>query len=1185
MNTNGVLSAIERRFRAIGLGAAIGLATALPTQAAVDIASVPLFLTASVDPNLMFILDDSGSMQFEVMPDEFIYSNINVNARYVFPRANGIYGGGDYYNRVPTVDDDEPYNALMRSPQVNTLYYNPSVTYTPWTRHDGSLYPAATPECALHNPERTGACPTGTTSANSYARNLTVDNGNYNSNRWYSCTKSGASVSCSYTTGSRTFWPAVYFWHNGGDIWTWGNYTKVEILPTTTSYTGHGRESRGDCAAAPTCTYAEEMQNFANWYTYYRSRVLAARAGIGKAFAEQGEGMRVGFAAINKGSTTIDGVSTGTIIRGVRPFSGSDRIDFFDLLYGHIIPNEGTPLRRALNDVGLYFSRTDNRGPWGAMPGTNNSSAHLQCRQNFSILMTDGYWSEGSTYQASTSGARTNNDGTNGTTITGPNDQSYSYTAASPFTDSYSNTLADVAMYYWKRDLRTDLDNEVPTTPANPAFWQHMVTFGVGLGVSGSVDPDTAFDAIGSGAAISWPDPTASEAAKLDDLLHAAVNSRGGFFSAADPVTFANELSDVLNTIVARVESSSTSAAASSATLQSDTLLYTAGFRSTDWSGQLQARHINANGSLGTTAWSAETKLREQSPGARNIVTVSSDTNSGVQLTLANLGAVQLSAINRDLDGVTDGLGGNRIAWLRGDETAHSSFRSRSGSGEARLLGDIINSNPQFAGKKNFGYRLLSDLGDSYTSFRNSAGYQARPNMLYLGANDGLLHGFDAATGTERFAYIPSELLLPEISGSFARINRLMAQDYSHKYFVDGTVAIGDAHWAGTWKTVLVGTMGAGGRTVFALDVTSPQSFGPANVLWEFTDTDLGYGVGQPAIVRMSTGEWAAVFGNGYNSANHRAMLFIVRLRDGQLLAKIDTGSGNADAPNGLAPPTAVLSMNDLSADTIYAGDLSGQLWRFKVSGNISTWANNSSRKVLFQARDSGGTAQPITAAPEVAILPGDPDKLIVTFGTGSYFRTQDDSSLQVQSLYGIVDDNGTVVTGRGQLLGQSITSQFDYTVDGRSYTLREVSDTSMTTEKGWYLDLIYGGNAQGERVVSRPLLLSGATRDRVRFSTLIPDKDPCATRGGRDGFVMDIMLASGGRADHPVFDLNGDGLFDGDDQPNGRNVSGLRIGGGEEMIVISDGDGQGHMYVGENHTIVEEPGTPRGRQSWRQIR
>ncbi|MDV3239616.1 MAG: hypothetical protein LOY58_12300 [Gammaproteobacteria bacterium] len=370
MNTNGVLSAIERRFRAIGLGAAIGLATALPTQAAVDIASVPLFLTASVDPNLMFILDDSGSMQFEVMPDELIHST----TRYVFPRANGVYGEGDYSNYVATVADGAPYNALMRSPQVNTLYYNPSVTYTPWTRHDGSLYPAATPECALHNPERTGACPTGTTSANSYARNLTVDNGNYNSNRWYSCTKSGASVSCSYTTGSRTFWPAVYFWHNGGDIWTWGNYTKVEILPTTTSYTGHGRESRGDCAAAPTCTYAEEMQNFANWYTYYRSRVLAARAGIGKAFAEQGEGMRVGFAAINKGSTTIDGVSTGTIIRGVRPFSGSDRIDFFDLLYGHIIPNEGTPLRRALNDVGLYFSRAGIRGPWGCRPGASSTA-------------------------------------------------------------------------------------------------------------------------------------------------------------------------------------------------------------------------------------------------------------------------------------------------------------------------------------------------------------------------------------------------------------------------------------------------------------------------------------------------------------------------------------------------------------------------------------------------------------------------------------------------------------------------------------------------------------------------------------------------------------------------------------------------------------------------------------------
>lgn len=1172
MHTNGIPQRSGQRLKTLGLslglnlGLALGLGTGLPAQAAVDIASVPLFLTASVDPNLMFILDDSGSMQFELMPDGLIRRD----ARYIFPRASGIYGGGDYANYVPTVDDNV-YNAVARShhEDTNSLYYNPEVTYTPWSRYDGSLYPPAVPSCALHNPERPG---TGA----AYCRDLTDDNTNYSN--WVSCS---SSSSCSWSGSTKTFWPATYFWHNGGDIWDWANYTKVEIKPDTSSYTGHGREDRSDCDAAPTCTYAEEMQNFANWYTYYRSRILAARAGIGKAFAGQGEGMRVGFAAINKGSTDVDGVSTRTVIDGVRPFTGSDRISFFDRLYGHTIPSSGTPLRRALDAVGQYFSRTDNRGPWGAMPGTDNASAHLQCRQNFSILMTDGYWSGDDVG----GGAGANNDGTGGPTITGPNDQSYTYEAVPPFTDGYSNTLADVAMYYWKNDLRPHLANEVPTTAANPAFWQHMVTFGVGLGVNGTQDRDAAFAAITSKATIDWDNPTSSDAAKLDDLLHAAVNSRGGFFSAADPVTFANELGAVLSTIVARVESSSTSAAASSATLQTDTLLYTAGFRSTDWSGQLQARHINPNGSLGSVAWSAETKLREQSPAGRTLVTVNSDTGSGVPLALSNLGTDQQTALNRDFDGNPDGLGSNRIAWLHGDETAHASFRSRSESGEARLLGDIINSNPQFAGKKNFGYRLLSGLGDSYVTFRNSASYQSRPNMLYLGANDGLLHAFDAATGSERFAYMPSELLLPEISLSFARINRVMAPDYSHRYFVDGTVMIGDAHWGGSWKTVLVGSMGAGGRTVFALDVTSPQGFGPGDILWEFSDPDLGYGVGQPTIVRMSTGEWAAVFGNGYNSASHRAMLFIVRLSDGQLLAKIDTGSGTAAAPNGLAAPTAALSMTDLSAGTIYAGDLNGQLWRFKVSGNSSTWTNNSNRKVLFQARDAGGTAQPITAAPEVAILPGNPEKLIVTFGTGSYFRTQDDSSLQVQSLYGIIDDNGAAVTGRGELLGQSITWQGDHTTaNGRSYTLREVSDTAMTTEKGWYLDLIYG-SAVGERVVSRPLLLSGATRDRVRFSTMIPDKDPCGTRGGRNGFVMDIMLASGGRADHPVFDLNGDGLFDGDDQPDGRTVSGLQMGGGEEMIVISDGDGQGHMYVGDNHTIVEEPGLPRGRQSWRQIR
>lgn len=1144
--------------KGFALGLALGVAVAAQAQAAVDIANAPLFVTTTIEPNIMFLIDDSGSMHFELMPDSLILNS----SRYVFPRADNVYGPSDYSNYVPTVDNNNPYNALSRSPQVNSLYYNPGVTYTPWSKSDGSLWPNANPSAAYHNPAKTSAG----------SRNLTVSN-TQTPSRWYSCT---STSSCSYSTSGKTFWPATYFWHNGGSIWTWGNYTKTEIRSSTASYSGEGRENRSDCAAAAsgTCTYDEEIQNFANWYSYYRSRVLAARAGIGKAFSQQSEGMRVGFGAINKGSTTIDGLSTHTIVRGVRTFSGTDRDDFFDMLYERDVPAAGTPLRTALDAAGQYYSRTNNAGPWGAVPGTNNTTAHLQCRQSYTILMTDGYWTEGSSYDADTSGARNNVDNTSGPVITAPDGTTYQYTASDPYKDGYSNILADVAMYYWNRDLRTDLSNEVPTSPQNPAFWQHMVTFGVGLGVTGSVDPDAAWTAVTNGTTISWPNPVGSEPAKLDDLLHAAINGHGGFFSAADPETFANELSGVLDAIVARVESSATASAASTAVLQSDTMLYTAGFRSGDWSGMMLAYDILPGGVLGGVAWDAEAKLREMTPAARKLFTTNSTSGSGTTFSLANLSTDQQDALNRALNGTVDGLGTNRIDWLRGSESAHASFRSRSESGSARLLGDVVHSNPQYAGKLNFGYSLLSDLGASYTNFRNTTAYQSRPDVIYTGANDGMLHAFDALTGAERFAYIPSEVLLPEAGTTYARVNHLMDPNYTHRYYVDGTAAVGDAYWGGAWRTVLVGSMGGGGRTVFALDVTNPGSFGTGNVLWEFTDPDLGYNVGQPLIVRMRDGEWAAVFGNGYNSSSNTAMLFIVSLSSGQLLAKIDTGVGSAVAPNGLGSPQATdWPIYNLAANVIYAGDLLGNMWRFDVHANSSGGWNSATK--LFTAKDPSNGSQPITARPGIAINPNNSDQLVVLFGTGAFFRTQDGNSTQVQALYGIFDDgSGTEVTG--PLTKQEITGQTSQDIGAATYVLRTVSSYAADPgDKGWYLNLDV---ETGERVISAPNFPAGISQERVRFSTLIPDDDPCSS--GRRGFIMDVMVGSGGSSNDAVFDLNQDGYFDSGD----GTWSGLGGGHGEELTTIRDGNSE-LLYEGSDlEGAGATEGLPtQGRQTWRE--
>lgn len=1216
MNTKNVGQGVRNWAGGALLGLSLSLSPGGAALAQVNLAQTPLFLTSSAEPNIMFLLDDSGSMHWEITPDEYVD---NQYMMYVYPRAAGNYGLGDYANHVPsfrsettqTTNATERGNAAaLRSIHVNKSYYNPATTYRPWAKPAGMAitavpavstaaerFPDASPTAAPHSPIRdTGV------------RNLTADN--TQEAVWRFCTTFNPRSGCSSGTATRTFYPATYFHFTGAvdtNVLNRDNYQRVEIRATTATYVGHGRGNRSDCAqaATATCSYAEEIQNFANWYTYYRSRMLASQAGIGAAFVTQPEEMRVGFGSINQGSTTIDGVATRTIKRGVRPFSGSDREGFFSELYLGNWPTSGTPLRRALNDAGQYFSRSDNRGPWGAVPGENNTTNQLTCRQSFSILMTDGYWTNDTASQAGTEAARANVDGTNGDTITGPAlvpggpTQSFTYTSATPFTDAHSNTLADVAMYYWSRDLRTDLENRVPASSFNPAFWQHMVTYGVALGVTGAINPNTALGAITSATppTINWPDPTASNPAKIDDLLHAAVNSRGGFFSAADPDTFANELSGVLDSIVARTTAAGTAAAASSAVLQSDSLLYNASFRSTDWSGNLEAKELDAEtGEPGDLAWNAETLLAVRpldGVGERMLVT-RTEGGIAVNLRTANLGAAQIAALAVNPPGApaTTASVDDRVTWLRGDD--RPGLRVRTFEGVLRRIGDLIGSDPQYLSKRDFGYSLLPGAeGAAYRTFRSTPAYQNRPDALLVGSNGGFLHAFHARTGQELFAFMPSELLLPRGSDTHAQINELMRPDYTHRYYVDGTATVGDAYVGGAWRTMAVGTMGAGGRTVFALDVTNPASFSETNVRWEFTHADLGFGATKPKIVRLADGRWAAVFGNGVNSATHRPRLFVVDLANGNLIYNIamgGTGDGSAADPNGLSPvETTDWPANNLSLTNAYAGDLHGNLWR--VSFPTPPAAPVVTR--LFRAVDSASPAvrQPITARPRVAVKPGDTADVVVLFGTGSFFRVGDDTVVnpQVQSLYGIFDSPtpaGTIAT-RGNLLTQTITSNAaDVIINGTTYppgSLRFITENTLgASNRGWVINL----PAPGERVISEATFPTGAVQDRVRFTTLIPDDDPC--RSGRNGFLMDISLLSGGRYESPVFDLDGDGVFDGDDNVGGNPVSGIGGPTGETLTTIRDPNRDiDNLYSGDGRKIGAGRNTagPVGRQSWRQLR
>ncbi|ATY78865.1 pilus assembly protein [Aeromonas veronii] len=1107
----------------LGFGLSVMLCCA-SAQAALDIAQVPLYLGTRADPNIMFTLDDSGSMHFEIMPESLIENE----ARYVYPRANKIYGNEDYNNYTVTFDSNNDRNAYIRSNYNNKLYYNPQVTYLRWVNADGSLMEKAKPKCAWHNPSK----------PDMGCRDLTREN-NEEKLRYYFGPKERDYVT------EEIYWPAVYFDYKGsGNVKNSSNYTRVEIRPGKTYL---NRPTRSDCVSKPVCSYEEEIQNFANWYTYYRSRILAARAGIGRAFASQGQALRVGFATIN---------ASGSVIRDVAAFSGTNRSDFFNDLYSRDIPAAGTPLRTSLQHVGNYFSKTGGDGPWAASAGS--TLPHLTCRQSYNILMTDGYWSEGRAYNPDPAVGDQDNDGT-------------------------ADTLADVAYHYWKTDLRPDLANKVPTSTEDPANWQHLVNFTVGLGVNGTLNP-------ASGKPVSWPSPYGSDAKKIDDLWHAAVNSKGNFFSAADPDTFAAALSSTLAQIAAR-NSSASSVTANATRLDSNTHIYQARYNSGDWSGQLVSIPLNSDGTLGEIAWDAATLIPE--PSARNIFT----RQDGVGIPFR---WDTLNVTNRALFNVAgDNQGESRVAYLRGDRSGEQrnggAFRNRSD-----LLGDIINSDPVYVGKRDYGYSSAAGLTqterEGYQAFLSSTAITRRPPMLYVGANDGMLHGFRVADGVERLAYIPSSLL--------GELNQLTRPNYSHRYYVDGTPRVGDAYLGSRWKSILLGSTGAGGKAVFAIDVTAPDNFTADKMLWEFTDSEMGVALAAPTLVRVKAdNKWVALVANGYNSTSQTARLFVLDLATGAIIKEIDTEVGSSSEPNGLSSPLPVDQDGDRVVDYVYAGDLHGNLWKFDLTDkNSAQWGSalktGNKPKPLFQACNgscSAGTRQPITMRPLAIRHPK--GGVMVMMGTGSYF-TNDDKLVparpRLEAVYGIWDTGATVLSS--QLLQQSITHEFVANGTTIKFNVRVVSNRNVnyTSQKGWYLLLKSPSLSKGvgERAVSEMLY----RHKRLIFNTLIPSADACDF-GGRS-WLMELDPISGARLTYSVFDVNGDGAVNDDDyvaiQDEAGNDIKVPVSGKQfdELTttpsVVEDAEMERKYISGSSGnisvTLEEGAGDLGGRQSWLQL-
>ena len=539
-----------------------------------------------------------------------------------------------------------------------------------------------------------------------------------------------------------------------------------------------------------------------------------------------------------------------------------------------------------------------------------------------------------------------------------------------------------------------------------------------------------------------------------------------------------------------------------------------------DWTGDLVAANVSASGGAGAQEWSAAARMPLEP--ARNIVGVktfgTNTTRVPVAFTAAGFGdaAAQRAAIGATAANISGTFGATTtpadvISYLRGNTVGEGApFRNRT-----TILGDIINSRPTVSGNKDdYGWAFLpGGLGAGYSTF--VASKATRTPAVYVGANDGFLHAFNAKRladggGVELFAFSPF--------GVRENLWRLADPAYGtldtngHKYYVDGEVSVIDAKLGANWATVLVGTAGRGGKSLFGLNVTSPQTFGPNNVLWEVVgggaapyNLNMGQASGRPEIILAEDNKWYALVGNGYNSAAGDPALMIVDLETGSTVNTVVINDGG-NFVNGLGN----IAVQDLDgngkADTVYGGDLRGNLWKIDLSAiSPTSWGVAYGGAPVFTAADSGGVRQPITGGLELIRLPS--GGTMVYFGTGRYLTDTDAdpaTSNQVQAFYAVLD-RGTASLTRSSLQAQSITAQNAGTQVTRSTTANPVD---YSTQFGWYLDLtVNAAPGTGERYIGTPRIQSGV----IIFTTFQPKDDPCSPGG--DNFLYGLSALSGANA------------------------------------------------------------------------
>lgn len=1097
-----------------------GLYMATAQSAPPDLSQTPMNITNVIPPAFIMGVDNSGSMT----TDETLFrtdNGVGYFSNGSFFDAGGVpRESGTAISKAMDANNYADYYGALRSPEFNRGYFNPESVYTPWLNvaADGTITPDANAPitAAPEDPRGAGvaASPFTTFDFTTYRQvtetwlNGKVMPAGTRYNRDKACNGKVSGPSTWVTLGSDftftsncstefLYYPARVYLSLGAAPPPGFDVSK-RVTVKGAGPAGADLYRYDYLAANFTTGGAEAVQNFANWWTYYGNRNRAMIAGMTNSLAGV-TAMRVGYFKINPDSRASAGESTGSIASRsdvtMRDMSSAAEKSALFTSMRALNSSGSTPTRSATAFMVDQFTRTDSGAP-----------VKLQCQKNAGMLFTDGFTNDSSNARY-------------GLTI-GDQDGSVSapYVPGAPYTGgvSSSNTIADIAMYGYKTILRTDgifaTPGKVPVpkacsgpvalippgTDCNPNL--HMNFYGVTLGARGDIyEVNAAATADPYANAPSWGagGTTNLQPSNVDDIWHAGLNSRGEFINAQS----ATDITAAMRRILAAVNDGATPSGTigvTGARIGAGSLSLQPRYESTnngiDWYGQLTAETVASNPLTGdvsfTTAWEASAKLDAQGEAARTI-RFGTTTNSLVptvrNFTAGNLSfsslcsgslAVSLwcnAASIQALDGGTMNLA-RTVAYLRGSRADEGALRIRTG-----ILGDIINSSPVLASATDdYGYRALGGtLATSYNTFLASKKAANRPLAL-VGANDGMLHVFDgravAPGGNELFAYVPAtsvdhmgNLVFPYVPAD------KNDQKFKHTYFVDGPIAISDAFIGGAWKTIAVGTSGAGGRSVFALDITNPASI---TVLWEVNNlitgnigvrNNIGHVLGRPVVVPVKSSAgvvtWKVIFGNGYNSAGQQARLFVVDAATGATTT-IAAVEATPPAYNGLGnisvidartfdATNTVVSGRDGYSDTVYAADQNGAVWKFDLLSNSVALSGQP----LFIARDATNVRQPITGGLTTAAGPS--GGVMVYFGTGSFSFTGDPNITSQQTIYGIFD-NGASVTGRGALLQQ--------TYGAAANGFRTTSNNPFSASKqGWFLDL-----PLTERFIGNPRVESG---------------------------------------------------------------------------------------------------------------